>query len=140
MSLTQKQCEEFWALADRDGDGELSIQELKEAVKRYNPRITDKQCCTMFLGIDKDGDNRITRKEFMAEMAEKPKRCQSLMELFRKYDKDGSNTLSQDELRKLIKDIFGANAGDDVLAKFLKYSDTSGDGVVSFDEFRDFFG
>lgn len=140
MSLTPAQCEDFWKIADRNGDGELTIQELAAAVRQYKPGISDRDCASMFCGIDKDGDRRITKREFMAEMAEKPKRSQALMDLFKKYDKNGDGTLNKDELRRLISDCFQPNQVDTVVAEFLKYSDTSGDGLVSLEEFKSFFG
>lgn len=139
-SLTHEQCEQFWKLADTNGDGVLTIQELAAAARKYRPGISDKDCCAMFCGIDKDGDNKITKREFMAEMAEKEKRSKTLMDLFKKYDKNGDGTLNKDEIRRLFADCFPPNQVDRVTAQFLQYSDTSGDGLVSFDEFKAFFG
>jgi hypothetical protein len=44
MSLTPEQCEDFWRIADRNGDGVLSIQELAAAARKYRPGISDKDC------------------------------------------------------------------------------------------------
>jgi len=38
MSLTQQQCDDFWASADKNGDGKLTIQELAAAVRQYVPQ------------------------------------------------------------------------------------------------------
>ncbi|KAL4222622.1 Rhomboid-related protein 2 [Mactra antiquata] len=138
--MTPEQCEEFWNTADKDGDGELTFQELAIAVKRYRPSITDKECNALLLGIDKNGDNKISKKEFKNEMAVKPKRSQSLMAMFKRYDRNGDGTLSRSELRKLVNDCFSPDMVEDVVARFLKYSDMSGDGQISFDEFKEFFG
>ena len=37
-TLTLQEAEEFWCLADKNGDGELSIHELKAALKTYIQR------------------------------------------------------------------------------------------------------
>lgn len=38
MSLTKEQCEEFWKIADKNGDGSLTVHELAAALKHYAPR------------------------------------------------------------------------------------------------------
>lgn len=37
MSLTAEQCDEFWSIADKNGDGELTVHELAAAIKLYQP-------------------------------------------------------------------------------------------------------
>ncbi|XP_060608362.1 uncharacterized protein LOC132760405 [Ruditapes philippinarum] len=141
MSLTPEQCEDFWRIADRNGDGVLSIQELAAAARKYRPGISDKDCTCMFCGIDKNGDGSITKQEFLAEMRDKPKRSETLLQLFKKYDKDGSGTLTKNEVSQLIRECFKQNKKpDEIVETFMQYSDTSGDGVISWEEFKDFFG
>lgn len=139
MSLTKEQCEEFWGIADKNGDGELTIQELAAAARQYRPDLTDKECASMFCGIDRSGDKKISKQEFMEEMAEKPKRSESLKQLFKESDTSGDGSLSQDELRVLIAKCFKPELVDDVMEQFLQYCDASGDGKISFDEFVAFF-
>lgn len=140
MSLTPEECEAFWQKADQNGDGELTVHELKAAVKEYRPDISDKDCCSMFCGIDRSGDKKISKREFFEEMAEKPKRSESLKQLFKDHDTSGDGTLSQDELRKLISKCYKPEMVDDVVEQFMEYSDVSGDGKISYDEFVAFFG
>ncbi|XP_045169806.2 calmodulin-4-like [Mercenaria mercenaria] len=140
MSLTAEQCEDFWAKADANGDGQLTIQELARAVRKYHSDISDKDCASMFCGLDKDGNKKITKQEFLEEMREKPKRGDRLCSLFKEYDANGDGTLSRDEVRKLIVECFKGKDPDEILEEFLKYTDTSGDGLVSLEEFRAFFG
>lgn len=66
---------------------------------------------------------------------------QTLCELFKKYDKDGSGTLTKDEVTRLIRECFKNNKNpDEIVDTFMQYSDTSGDGIISWDEFKAFFG
>lgn len=62
------------------------------------------------------------------------------MQLFKEYDTSGDGTLSQAELRKLIERCFKPEVVEQVLKDYIKYSDTDGDGSVSFAEFVEFFG
>ncbi|KAL4222621.1 hypothetical protein ACF0H5_018662 [Mactra antiquata] len=139
-SMSPKQCEDFWKKADRDGDGELTMSELKRAMRRIEPNMSDRDLTKLFLGIDKNGDNRISKREFMAGMAKKSKRSQDLLRLFKKYDRNGDGTLSRREIRKLIADCYEPEMVDEVVRKFLAQTDVSGDGEVSYDEFKAFFG
>jgi Ca2+-binding EF-hand superfamily protein len=60
--------------------------------------------------------------------------------LFKKYDKDNSNTLSRGEFIQLIKDSFKEDRVNSVVGEFLNYSDKNGDGVITYNEFKEFFG
>ena len=43
MSLTQEQAEEFWTIADADGNGQMKVNELKHAMQtKYNANLCDK--------------------------------------------------------------------------------------------------
>lgn len=48
MSLTKEQCEEFWAIADTNKDGKLTVQELAKAARKYRPDLSDKDCVVSF--------------------------------------------------------------------------------------------
>ncbi|WAQ94356.1 hypothetical protein MAR_006827 [Mya arenaria] len=37
MSLTKQECEDFWSKADKNGDGQLTIQELDKALRSILP-------------------------------------------------------------------------------------------------------
>ncbi|XP_045170404.2 calmodulin-like protein 5 [Mercenaria mercenaria] len=140
MSLTPEQCEQFWNCTDVDCSGELTIQELKAGIHKYNPNISDQDCAKMFCDIDKSGDKRITKEEFLKEMQEKPKRSETLCQLFNDYDTSGDGKLAQDELAKLLATFFKERDPQEVMKEFLKYVDTSGDNMVSYEEFRNYFG
>ena len=44
MSLTQAEAEEFWAIADADGNGQMKLNELKQAMQtKYNVNLSDKE-------------------------------------------------------------------------------------------------
>jgi Ca2+-binding EF-hand superfamily protein len=43
MQLTQKQADEFWNIADADGNGQMQIDELHMALKKCGAKIPDKE-------------------------------------------------------------------------------------------------
>lgn len=132
--------EEFWKLADKDKDGQLTIQELAKAVRSYKKNATDSEIAGMFCCIDGDDSKRISKKEFLNAMTEKKKRSKAIMDLFKKYDADGNNVLSRGEVIKMIKDCFPADKVNYIIGQFLSYSDLDGNGQVTFQEFSSYFG
>ncbi|KAL4222868.1 hypothetical protein ACF0H5_018908 [Mactra antiquata] len=139
MSMTKEQCDEFWCAADVNNDGSITVHELAAAVRKLKPDVSDKEVTTMFMGLDHGGDKKISRAEFEEEMLHKQKRSEGLINLFKEADKNGDKSLSLDEIKVIVTQCFDAQVVDDVLKKMFEYCDTSGDGKVTFDEFKDFF-
>lgn len=137
VKLTPEQCEEFWAFADKDKSGSLSLEELDKAIVEYNPNTSTKACVDMFVGLDSDGNNTVTKAEFINQMQERTERGEGLCKMFLEADKSGDGYLSTEELTGMIKTTFKENA-DKVLKKFFEVCD-NGDGKISFDEFKSFF-
>ena len=54
---------------------------------------------------------------------------------FNSYDKDGSQLLSVDEIKKALGLIEG-NEDNEVIKNIIKEIDLNGDGQISFDEFK----
>ena len=87
----------------------------------------------MFKAVDLDGNNCIDYTEFvMATMNEKDLRSnEKLKAAFRLFDKDGSGTISPEEIRKVL----GINSSDKHLAELVAEIDENGDGEIQFEEF-----
>ncbi|KAH3721552.1 calmodulin-A-like [Dreissena polymorpha] len=139
MAFTQDECDAFWNNADKNGDGELTIQELAAALKEFRSpggAPTDRDIAFMFNSLDKSGDSKVSRDEFMQEML-KPPRSQTLRETFQLYDKDGSGYLSRDEVRDVIKasNCFGSEGFEDAVDEIFAEADPNNDGKVTLDEF-----
>ncbi|XP_045169843.1 calcium-binding protein SPEC 2A-like [Mercenaria mercenaria] len=139
MSLTMQQIEDFWRVADTDNSGDLTIQELAVAIRKYSRDVSDAEIAGMFCAVDKDESKRMSKREFIAEMNERQKRAVAMEKLFKQYDKDGSKTLSRGELIEMIRSCFPEDQANYVVGKFLCYCD-NGDGIITFGEFKKFFG
>lgn len=135
MSLTSEQCEEFWAIADVNGDGNVSIQELKKAI-HMKAKLSDREIANMFCDIDKSGDGKISKDEFLDEMMKKPARGEALKQMFAEQDKNGDGSLSPDEIKSLICKSGQFKNADQVAQDVLNSCDKDGDGKISFDEFK----
>merc|ERR1712110_491566 len=52
---------------DKDGDGQMTKDEIKEFLKKEDPEtFTDEVCDALYADANKDGDGGITVKEFTA--------------------------------------------------------------------------
>jgi Ca2+-binding EF-hand superfamily protein len=58
--------QEAFALADLDGDGQLSLDELKTLLNGIGADMSDAEVRTGFAEIDSDGDQSIDCAEFIA--------------------------------------------------------------------------
>jgi hypothetical protein len=70
--------------------------------------------------------------EFLALMSQSVKELdteQELLNAFKVFDKDGSGTISSDELRNVLKSL-GENLTDAELDEMLKLADRNGDGTI----------
>ncbi|XP_045168578.1 uncharacterized protein LOC123531567 [Mercenaria mercenaria] len=137
MKLTREQIEEFWRNADKNQDGKLTVQEIQLAIKRYDQHMTDSAIAGIFCDIDTDNDDKITKREFVDQMSKS--RADDLAQLWRKYDTDRSGELSRGEAIELIKAYFPADKCNSVIGKFLQFSDRDGNGVITKEEYDNFF-
>lgn len=65
-------------------------------------------------------------------------RDDELHRLFSRFDVDGSGTVDVSEFRKILE-VLGENPSDEVLSLEFAVIDSDFDGVVSFDEFADWW-
>lgn len=126
---------------DENNDGTLSIGELKEGLKEAGVVIPG-DVEDMMEAIDTDGSGVIDYSEFLAATMDKRKYIQEdvCWRAFKVFDADGSGTIEKDELMKLmgcdaITDVMQAKLTEEEVDTIMKEVDTSGDGVIDFDEF-----
>ncbi|KAK3097326.1 hypothetical protein FSP39_008677 [Pinctada imbricata] len=127
---------------DKDGIGKLNKNELTTLFKD-DLGMTDSQSEAYSLLLDKDGDANVSFEEFVAwlKSGEKFKnmedqsryyKLQKAVSLFKKYDTDGSQTLDNEEFKKLFVEIGGKPSKLEAAVAEL---DRDGNGRISFQEF-----
>ena len=142
-SLTEEQIAEFkeaFALFDKDGDGTITTKELGTVMRSLGQKPTTAELETMVREIDADGNGEIDFPEFLTMMLRKMNEGnpeKELMDVFMVFDKDGSGTISPDELRSAMR-VIGEKLTDDEIEDAIKLADKSGDGEVDYDEFIQF--
>ena len=119
-------------LIDENGDGMLSLEELKNAVAKAD-KIDFGNVEEIFKAIDTDNSGVIDYTEFIAASLEKKTYLQEskLKDAFKLFDKDGSGKVSKKE----ITSILNCEKDSDYIDKLFEKYDLNKDGEIDFDEF-----
>ena len=91
---------------DKNGDGRLSIEEVKEGyLEHYGRLISDAEVEKMFAAVDTDGSGFIDYSEFVvAAMNEQQLTTNDkLAAAFKMFDKDGSGIITADEIKEVLQ-------------------------------------
>ena len=107
---------------DTDKSGTITIDELRAAMKRENPAVTEAQVQRRWAAMDFNKDGSVSRKEFVQA------------EDFAAIDTDSSGTITIDELRAAMKRENRAVTEAQVIARFASL-DVNRDGSLSQAEY-----
>jgi len=119
---------------DKDCSGTITLQELKEGLKKMGNPLTESDLDAMMQEIDIDGDGLISYDEFIAATMHQNSRYteENLRKAFQDFDADDSGFITPDELHEaLTKHGMPVKDIDQILAEV----DTDGDGRIDYDEF-----
>lgn len=122
----------FLAL-DKNGDGQLSIEEMREGVKG---RSDEKELMEIMTSLDTDKSGSIDYNEFMAAALgeEVYLNRDRLLQAFNMFDKDKSGKIDAAELKAVIGGEL--NPADEAeWTQMIKDADVNGDGQIDFEEF-----
>ncbi|CAK0828672.1 unnamed protein product [Prorocentrum cordatum] len=129
--------ETFLAL-DNNGDGLLSLTELKEGLSQAGITDLPEDLKEIMEGIDSDGSGVIDYTEFLAATIEKRQYIQEdvCWTAFRVFDLNGDGKITPNEMRMVLNNG-NVNSLVDVqaTADVLKEVDKNGDGAIDFKEF-----
>ena len=121
---------------DKNGDGKLSMEEVKTGyIEHYGRIMSDEDVEKMFKAVDSDNSGFIDYSEFVvAAMNEKQLTTNDkLQAAFKMFDKDGSGVISASEIKEVLG--FGGNLDNAAIDAIIKQVDENGDGEISFEEF-----
>ena len=115
---------------DKDGSGSIDLSELEYLLNLAGLYPSAAELDVLYQRFDRDKDGRISFEEFMEAMVddweeqEMEEEFQEIRELFTQLDKDGSQRLSVDELKDLIRrlgiDLKGGDMEDRVVEKLFR--------------------
>ncbi|KAG2718816.1 hypothetical protein I3843_03G230600 [Carya illinoinensis] len=146
----------IFATFDKNGDGFIAKQELRESLKNIRIFMTDKEVEEMVVKVDANGDGLIDFDEFCvlcesmvgqegenegddqaATGLESEGGEEDLKEAFGVFDKDRDGLITVEELRLVLSSL-GLKEGKKVedCKEMIRKVDMDGDGMVNFDEFK----
>ena len=120
---------------DEDKDGKLSKEEVEHGYEAvFGQKISREEVDEIFRKADTDNSGFIDYDEFIAATMNKNRlfSVQNLNDAFKLFDKDGSGTITVDEIKSVIGESL---ADDDVWTELLKQADSDGNGEIDIDEF-----
>lgn len=128
--------ESFLAL-DVDGDGELSLKEIRRACSEN--RLTEKDLEDMFGSIHgKDEDAKISYSEYLASNLNSTEHLKqgSSWEAFQLIDTNGDGEISVEEIQAALKESNMQGTSKEEIEKMLADADLDGSASISFDEMK----
>lgn len=121
---------------DENGDGVLTKEEILNGYKTIMPfEDAEKEVERIMNEVDIDKSGTIDYNEFVLAAINKQKLLnkEKLEATFKMFDKDGSGSISGDEIRSAL----GKTVDSKVLNEMIKEVDTNGDGGLSLVEFKE---
>jgi len=126
---------------DDNGDGTLSIRELKEGLKGAGVKIP-KDLAAVLEEVDTDGSGVLDYTEFLAATLDYKVYSQEsiVWAAFRKFDVDNSGSIDKVELLSVLgdaefKESLSMCGDHEKVAQLFEEIDVNGDGIIDFDEF-----
>ena len=127
-----KELNQVFQSIDKNGDGSLSIEELKNGIdlisKTKNKTFTHEELQNIFEAIDLDNNGVINYNEFIAATFDKKKNTtkENVYQAFKMFDVDKSGKISLKEIEKIVQ---GQSKQDlDEIKEIFKKADVNGDG------------
>ena len=121
---------------DENGDGVLTKEEILNGYKTIMPfEDAEKEVERIMNEVDIDKSGTIDYNEFVLAAINKQKLLnkEKLEATFKMFDREGSGSISGDEIRSVL----GKTVDSKVLDEMIKEVDTNGDGEISLVEFKE---
>ncbi|KXX73933.1 Calmodulin [Madurella mycetomatis] len=122
---------------DTDGTGDITASELGQVMRKLGLNPSNEELDDLVNEADLNKDGVISFDEFLALMSKDVKEVdaeEELLNAFKVFDKDGSGTISSDELRNVLKSL-GEILTDDEVEQMVQLADRNGDGQIDYKEF-----
>lgn len=119
---------------DINNDGSLDKKEVKLGYSKFfNRDLSDEEVDAIFDQVDVDGTGELEYSEFVfGALGEKQLlSIENLRKAFNIFDKDGSGSISMDELAEMLS--CDENLDDAAIKKIIAQVDADGDGEISFE-------
>ncbi|XP_035737330.1 probable calcium-binding protein CML22 isoform X1 [Vespa mandarinia] len=144
-AITKSQMREFreaFNLFDKDGDGNITKEELGRVMRSLGQFARAEELNTMLQEIDIDGDGTVSFEEFVeivsnigdensGTLADQDQEEQELRDAFRVFDKRNRGYITASDLRVVLQ-CLGENLSEEEIEDMIKEVDVDGDGRIDF--------
>ena len=140
--MTPAQIAEFreaFSLFDHDENGSVSTDELGQVLRSLGENPSENELRDMVNEIDEDGSGSIEFMEFLVLMTSKVKEMtheEEITEAFKVLDRERDDYLTVKEIKYFMRKVAHIRLSNEEAEAMLKYADSDGDGMVSFEDFR----
>lgn len=124
-------------LFDKDGSGNIDMQEMREAMKALGVYMSKDQVRRMMASVDTDGNGFIEYEEFKTLMKDHIKsrnKEEELRRAFRIYDEDDTGLIEFADLRRVANEL-GEKVTDDEIKGMIYEATHDIHGVVTLEQF-----
>eukprot|EP00932_Pfiesteria_piscicida_P015347 SRR837773.2743.p1 GENE.SRR837773.2743~~SRR837773.2743.p1 ORF type:complete len:477 (-),score=159.62 SRR837773.2743:58-1392(-) len=132
-----EQLPELFRQLDRNGDGELSADEILEGLG--SAELEGAEALEDLMGrVDSDGSGRLDYTEFVAALMDSKvySKRDRLLTIFKGFDLDGDGRISSEELAQALSaGMDGDKTCGRRIQSVLREVDANGDGFIDFEEF-----
>ncbi|RMZ76938.1 hypothetical protein DV737_g4613, partial [Chaetothyriales sp. CBS 132003] len=128
---------EVFALFDKDSSGTITASELGDVMRSLGQNPSETELRDMINEVDVDQSGAIDFDEFLKMMSTTLKPIdvdQETKAAFAVFDKDGSGTISAEELRQVMKSL-GEDLTDAEIDEMIREADKDQDGTIDYEEF-----
>jgi len=132
-----KALRETFMMLDRNGDGLLTVNELKEGLQKSGVKDIPPDIQEIMKDVDSDGSGNIDYTEFLAATLDKRQYIKEdvCWPAFRLFDRNSDGKISQDELKMVLGNEDVNNVMGSQIEQLMKEVDGNGDGEIDFNEF-----
>jgi len=131
---------EAFRAMDKDGDGLITVDELYSSLHKIDRDITKDDCQTIMLSVDANSNGVMDFDELLSTRINRKltSKEERMRKIFRCLDRDGSNTLTAEEIKEAVISI---NSGISLekCNELIAEADTNKDGVIDYEEWLKIF-